>query len=165
MSKNKYQAQVWVLPEDDANRQIAQGFTLDPAVKPRSIHICPVALSCRGWMKVRDSFDHEYNEKLLRHPLCSMVLLVDFDGQGTTRGEEVLSCVDAELGARVFVRGSHDEPERLKAALRMSYEKIGRALAKECSDGTRTTWEHELLAHNRRELERMVAYVRPILFG
>jgi hypothetical protein len=47
----------------------------------------------------------------------------------------------------------------------MTYERIGKTLAKECSDGTRTIWEHELLAHNRAELARMLPYVRPILFG
>jgi hypothetical protein len=94
-----------------------------------------------------------------------MVLLVDFDARGTSRLEEVLSGVDAALKDRVFVLGAHDEPESLKTALRMPYEQIGKVLAKECSDGTRTTWEHELLAHNRGELERMVAHVRPILFG
>lgn len=35
MSKNKYKPQVWVLPEDDANRQIAVGFSIHDAVKAR----------------------------------------------------------------------------------------------------------------------------------
>jgi hypothetical protein len=56
-------------------------------------------------------------------------------------------------------------PERLKTALGMTYEQIGKTLARECNDGTRTHWEHELLAHNRAELERMGPLVRPILFG
>jgi hypothetical protein len=162
MSKNKYKKQVWVLPEDDANRQIAQGFTLEASVKERSIHVLPVA---GGWGAIRDGFNREYNNELIKHSLCSMVLLVDFDGKGTRRLEEVLSGVDAALKDRVFVLGAHDEPERLRTALRMTYEQIGKALAKECSDGTRTTWDHELLAHNRDELERMVPHVRPILFG
>jgi hypothetical protein len=162
MSKNKYKAQVWVLPEDDANRQIAQGFTLEASVKERSVHLLPVA---GGWTAIRDSFEHEYNSQLLQYPLFSMVLLVDFDDKGTGRLNEILSGVDAALKDRVFVLGAQDEPERLKPALRMTYEQIGRALAKECSDGTRSTWEHELLAHNRGELDRMVPRVRPILFG
>jgi hypothetical protein len=94
-----------------------------------------------------------------------MVLLVDFDDKGTRRLDEVLSGVDAALKDRVFLLGAHDEPERLRTALQMTYEQIGKALAKECRDGMRTTWEYELLAHNRGELERMVPHVRPILFG
>jgi len=162
MSKDKYQRQVWVLPEDDANRQIAQGFTLEASVKARSIHVLPVA---RGWPAIRDGFIRQYNSDLLKYSLCSMVVLVDFDDQGTRRLEEILSGVDATLKDRVFVLGAQDEPERLRTALRMTYEQIGKALAKECSDGTRATWEHALLAHNRSELERMAPHVRPILFG
>lgn len=159
--KNKYKKQVWVLPEDDANRQIAQGFALEASVRERSIHVEPVA---GGWTAVRDCFKRGYNDELLKYPLCSVVLLVDFDEMGAKRFEEVLSGVDAALKGRVFVLGARGEPEVLKTALRANYERIGRTLAKECADGTRTTWEHELLAHNRVELERMVPHVRPILF-
>lgn len=88
MSKNKYKPQVWVLPEDDANRQIAQGFLLETAVNERNIEILPVA---RGWPAIRDSFEQEYNGVLRAYPHCLMVLLVDFDNQGTSRLREVLS--------------------------------------------------------------------------
>src|SRR5262249_1591469 len=123
MSKSRYKRQVWVLPEDDANRQIAQGFTLEASVKERSIHILPVP---GGWAAIRDSFRHEYNNELLKYSLCTMVLLVDFDEQGTRRLEEVLSGVDAALKNRVFVLGARDEPEKLKTVLRMTYEQIGK---------------------------------------
>jgi hypothetical protein len=163
MSKNKYGPQVWVLPEDDANRQIAVGFTLEASVKSRNIEVLPVA---GGWTAIRDSFENHYNNDLQKHPHCLMVLLVDFDNQGARRLESVLSVVDSSLKNRVFVLGALDEPERLKAALKIpSYEKIGRALAKECSNATLTTWEHSLLSHNRPELTRMAPHVRPILFA
>lgn len=162
MSRDKYQKQVWVLPEDDANRQIAQGFTLEASVKARSIHVLPAA---GGWSAVRNSFSCQYNDDLLKYRSCVMVLLVDFDGQGAKRLEAVLSDRDPALEDRVFVLGADDEPERLKVELRMTYEQIGRALAKECRDGTRTLWEHNMLAHNQGELERMMPLVKPILFG
>lgn len=161
MSKNKYKKQVWVLPEDDANRQIAEGFALEASVKPRSIHIMPVA---GGWTAIRDSFERENNGALTRYPSCLMVLLVDFDNRGPRRLEDVLSGVDDVLKDRVFALGVQSEPEKLKAELG-SYEKIGRALARECREGTRTTWEHKLLAHNRGELDRMMPHMREILFG
>lgn len=162
MSKNKYKDQVWVLPEDDANRQIAEGFKLEASVKERNIHVLPVA---GGWTVIRDCFGREYNRILGEYSRCRMVVLVDFDQRGPERAEDVLAGVDAALRDRVFVLGAHDEPERLKTSLRMTYEQIGKALAKECKDGTRSTWEHQLLMHNRSELERMVLQVRPILFG
>ena len=55
------------------------------------------------------------------------------------------------------------EPEALRAALG-SYETIGRALAKDCREGTDTTWEHRLLRHNSGEIGRLRERVRPILF-
>lgn len=39
MSVNFYKPHVLVLPEDDANRQIAIGFLLDPGLKQRNIQI------------------------------------------------------------------------------------------------------------------------------
>lgn len=96
-----------------------------------------------------------------------MVLLVDFDNrvdEQTNRRDQVLAEVDEAVRDRVFVLGAQGEPEDLKAALG-SYEKIGKALARECAEGTRTTWEHPLLAHNRDELDRMMPAIRPILFG
>ncbi len=161
MSKNKYKPQVWVLPEDDANRQIAQGFTLEDTVKPRSIHVLPAA---GGWTAIRDSFEHSLNGELLKYPACLMVLLVDFDDRGPKRADDVLSGVADEMRDRVFVLGARGEPERLKTGLGMSFERIGRALAKECIEEKREVWAHELLAHNRGELDRMVPRIRPILF-
>jgi hypothetical protein len=38
------------------------------------------------------------------------------------------------------------------------------ALAKDCREGTDTTWWHALLQHNASELDRLRACVRPILF-
>ncbi|MFM7201662.1 MAG: hypothetical protein ACKO6N_12810 [Myxococcota bacterium] len=162
MSRNKYQKQVWVLPEDDANRQILQGFILEQHVRPRAIHMLPVA---GGWTALRDSFKREYNDSLRNHPECLMVLLVDFDGQSVERLQRVLSGVDDTLKDRVFVLGSKSEPEKLKTALGMNYEAIGRTLARECFSGQHETWMHELLAHNRQELERMTSRVKPVLFG
>jgi hypothetical protein len=48
MSVNKYEDHVLVLPEDDANRQIANGFILNSNVKERAIQVLPIA---DGWDK------------------------------------------------------------------------------------------------------------------
>ena len=58
---------------------------------------------------------------------------------------------------------SKDKPERLKEHLG-SYETIGQALAKDCQEGTRTTWNQEFLHHNSGELDRLWSSVRPFLF-
>jgi hypothetical protein len=69
------------------------------------------------------------------------------------------------LSDRVFVLGVLTDPERLSASLgHETRENIGRALARECYDGTDATWGHPLLRHNAGELDRLREHVRPILF-
>ena len=43
MSVNVYKPHVLVLPEDDANREIANGFLLAPSLKLRNIQVLPCA--------------------------------------------------------------------------------------------------------------------------
>jgi hypothetical protein len=166
MSVNKYQPHVLVLPEDDANRQMAIGFVLELSVRHRNVQVLPVA---GGWTHVRDEFVSNLQQRLLRWPAAHAVLLVDFDnrvdGDGRlVRREQVIPEVDTTLLQRVFVLGASGEPEALKKALG-GYEKIGKALGKECHDETRVTWAHPMLKHNGPELDRMIPVIRPILFG
>ncbi len=53
MSPNKYAPHVLVLPEDDANNDIANGFLRHDALDLRAIQVLPCA---GGWGKVRDAF-------------------------------------------------------------------------------------------------------------
>jgi hypothetical protein len=76
MSVNKYRSHVLVLPEDDANRQIANGFLLDESLNGRAIQ---VLRSPGGWSKVRDEFVRTHVAEMDRNTLRYMVLLVDFD--------------------------------------------------------------------------------------
>jgi hypothetical protein len=81
MSPNQYKPHILVLPEDDANRQIANGFIQSPNLNAQS------------------------------------------------------------------------------------FEEIGDVLAQDCSDNTNELWGHELLKHNKTELERMILSVKPFLFN
>src|SRR5215471_13504465 len=76
MSVNKYQPHVLVLPEDDANRQLANGFSLDPLLIDRRIDILEVA---GGWTNVLDRFRSDHVSEMDRYPQRFMVLLIDFD--------------------------------------------------------------------------------------
>ena len=60
--------------------------------------------------------------------------------------------------------GVLSEPRNLKTDIKKSYEKIGEALAKDCSDNTYELWGHNLLKHNKGELDRMASSVKPLLF-
>jgi hypothetical protein len=160
MSANRHRPHVVVLPEDDANRQLAKGFevALNQSVT-RSFTVLPPA---GGWTNVLEHFSSNQAARmdLFRHRF--MVLLIDFDGR-EERLNEVKAKIPEHLKERVFILGVLSEPENLKAKLG-PYETIGSAMAKDCRDGTDTTWGHDLLRHNAGEIARLRERVRPILF-
>jgi hypothetical protein len=159
MSVNKYLPHVYVLPEDDANRQLANGFVLDQALSTRSIQVLEEA---GGWNEVLDHFLSDQVGAMDRYPHRSMVLLIDFDRDGD-RLSYAKAKIPERLIERVYILGTWNEPEDLKVDLG-SYETIGRAMAKDCREGTNATWGHHLLQHNAGELNRLRERVRPILF-
>lgn len=159
MSVNKYQPHVLVLPEDDANRQLANGFLLDQSLLTRKIQVLE---EVGGWTRVLERFKSDHVIEMYRYPYRSMVLLIDFDGEGD-RLDDAKAAIPNDLSERVFVLGALSKPEALRRALG-DYETIGLALAKDCREETDTFWRHDLLRHNARELDRLREHVRPILF-
>jgi hypothetical protein len=155
---NRYKPHLLVLPEDDANRQLANGFLLHPSLSTQ-VQVLEVA---GGWTKVLDCFRSDHVSAMATYPNRTMVLLIDFDGR-QVRLEQAKTVIPDNLKDRVFVLGVWTEPEALRAILG-SYEKIGRAMAEDCREETAATWGHELLRHNASEMERLRRQVRPILF-
>ena len=45
-----------------------------------------------------------------------------------------------------------------------SLQNIGEELAEECAENRNGLWGHDLLIHNKPELERMILSVKPFLF-
>ncbi len=160
MSCNRYLPHVFVLPEDDANRQIANGFLLDQTLSPRSIQVLEEA---GGWHEVINRFLSDHVAGLQRYPDRSMVLLIDFDGDAD-RLSGIKARIPEHLTERVYVLGALNEPEDLKNAGLGGYETIGMAMAQDCREETDKTWGHRLLRHNAGELERLRERLRPILF-
>jgi hypothetical protein len=160
MSANKYQPHVLVLPEDDANRQLVNGFLLDSAISIRKIQVLTPA---GGWSKVLDCFTSDHLVEMDRYPGRFMVLLIDLDGFAE-RQAEAKTKIPGHLTDRVFILGALTTPEALRQAKLGSYEEIGSAMAKDCREGTDSIWGHELLQHNANELDRLRERVRPILF-
>ena len=160
MSVNKYLPHVLVLPEDEANQQLANGFQLDPSLDTRRMQILDEA---GGWLEVLNRFRADQLPDMDRFASRFLVLLIDFDGR-EDRLNEVRAAIPDRLKDRVFVLGAWSEPEELRQNLG-SYESIGLALARDCRDNTEETWAHDLLRHNAGELERLREHVRPILFS
>lgn len=159
MGVNKHRPHVFVLPEDDADRQLAVGFALAVTERfSRQIYILPVA---GGWTQVLDRFLSDEVKDMESCPNRYMVLLLDFD-RDEQRLSEVKSRIPEHLNEKVFVLGVWSEPEDLRVL--GSPEAIGSAIARDCREETDTTWNHDLLRHNTSELARLREHVRPILF-
>jgi hypothetical protein len=161
LSPNKDREHVFVLPEDDANKELANGFRERVDwTRYRRMQVLPPA---GGWTKVLERFKSDHVAGMERCPNRFMVLLIDFDGR-RDRLEKAKAAIPANLADRVFVLGALSQPEALKAALGLTFENIGSAMADDCREETDTTWGHELLRHNANELERLRQRVRSILF-
>jgi len=157
---NKYLPHIIVLPEDDANRQLANGFVLQAGVR----HVCiDIRRPAGGWVKVLEDFSLNRVDDLRKFSGRHVVLLIDFDGDFENRMRAVRAKIPEDFAARVFVLGTSSEPERLKAELGSSLEKVGTSLARACVDNVDDLWRHPLLAHNATELQRLTESVRPFL--
>jgi len=128
MSVNKFEPHLLVLPEDDANRQLVNGFITSPNLNIRAIQVLPVA---GGWEIAVRNFLNEEVQKLRTYNQRRFLLLIDFDGDSERRNE-VSNQIPEDISERVFVLGVLTEPERLRVMLGMNYEKIGASLADEC---------------------------------
>ena len=159
MSVNNYQPHLLILPEDDANRQIANGFGLE-VLHDRRIQILPEA---GGWTHVRNDFLNKQQISMQKFSARRIVLLLDFDNR-TDRRASIEKVIPAALKDRVFLLGARSEPEALVRGGSDTFESIGRRLAAECRDRNRILWQHDLLRDNLPELDRLEISVRPFLF-
>ncbi|MGK7872392.1 MAG: hypothetical protein AB4426_03480 [Xenococcaceae cyanobacterium] len=139
---NKYKPHLLVLPEDDANRQIANGFVLHPNLNERAIQVLP---SADGWRKVLDKFKNVHAPEMQKYPHRMIVMLIDFDDQQKERLSYIKNQITQNLIDRVFVLGVLSEPESLKKDIQRTFEDIGKVLSKDCSDNTNELWGHNLL--------------------
>ncbi len=158
---DKFRSHVYVLPEDDANRQIARGFVLHPVLSLSQNHI-KVLPPAGGWTKVRDAFKDVHAQEMRRYPERRMVLLIDCDEQ-TDRLDDVRNGIPEDLRDRVFVLGVLSNPERLRKRIGKSYEQIGEALCEDCVANTGKVRAHDLLEHNEDEMNCMVSSLKPFL--
>ncbi len=161
MSVNKYQPHLYLIPEDDANRQIANGFVMHSKVHARQVQVVAPA---GGWHRVLEVFRSEYLQLVQQNDRTHVVMVVDFDGHIDERLDGMNSQVPQAIRSRVFVVGARDTPEVLKKALNKGFEEIGRSLADDCDRNTVETWGHEHLRHNEPDRLRLVQVARPILF-
>jgi hypothetical protein len=157
MSVNRDLPHLLVLPEDDANRQLAVGFHLEL----NQIRQMQVLQPARGWNKVLDEFKEVHVSAMNRNLKRFVVLLIDLDGNSGRLGY-AKGLVPAHLADRVFILGVWTKPEDLENGF---LENFGEALARDCREETSRTWDHALLKHNEPEVARLRTLVRPFLFA
>jgi hypothetical protein len=160
MSINKNKPHLLILPEDDANRQIINGFIQNLNVNNRAIQILPIA---DGWKKAVDKFTNDHIKTMRQYPQRNILLIIDFD-ECEDRLNFVENYIPDDIKNRVFVLGVQSNPESLKRDIQKNFETIGESLATDCAENNHKLWEHRLLIHNKPELERMVLSVKPFLF-
>jgi hypothetical protein len=160
MSVNAYAPHLLVLPEDDANKDIANGFLLDSRVWPRKIQVLPPA---GGWSKTIDCVANDHAPGMQKFPERRLLLLIDFDNDVVNRLAIVSAKIPSAFSNRVYVLGVSSEPEMLRTACAKKLEPIGEALAGECAGNQQSLWAHPLLAHNGPELTRLIQDVKPFL--
>lgn len=151
MSINKHLPHLLVIPEDDANRQIMEGFRNHLSIAPRKIHVENVA---GGWQKALESFQDEHAPLMRKYDKRQVLIMIDFDevGNRLARAKEY---IPEDLRDRVFVLGSSSNPEKLSSALKLKKEEVGTELAQACVTDSGEIWDNPLLSHNQSELARM----------
>lgn len=158
---NKHRPHVWVIPEDRADEEIANGFVLHPRVDDRRVRVVEPA---GGWPRVLEMFKEEYVPQF-GNPNIHVVLIVDFDGDPVSRRARFEEEIPEPVRNRVFVLGPRDTPESLKQALEVKYETIGWNLAEDCFLDQREYWDHEQLSHNEQDRVRLTDLVKPFLIS
>lgn len=160
---NREKPHVIIFPEDDANRQIVNGFLTHLNINSGAIKMLPVA---GGWKNVADKFEKNLIPEMSKYPDMVVILLIDFDEKEGTKTNLTYakSKISSYLERRVFILGVFFEPEKLKKELG-SYESIGEKLAEECYENNDSFWQHPLLNHNQNELKRLSEIVKPIIFN
>lgn len=108
MGGNKFRPHVLVLPEDDANRQLANGFRLGVG-SIGQFHVEPVA---GGWNEVLGRFKSDHIAGMESNAHRLMVLLIDFDDDHD-RLERAKAVVPEHLIHRVFVLGAHAQSPKI----------------------------------------------------
>lgn len=102
--------------------------------------------------------------KMRQYQTRRFLLLIDFD-QDQHRLNHIQDKIPEDVADRVFILGIFSNPEILKRILGMSFESMGEELAENCAKNSDQLWQHDLLKHNQAEVERMIADVKPFLFG
>lgn len=166
MSINRYRKHLLILSEDDAYKDIANGFVNHYAIVGTQIHI---AQSAGGWRELLTLFTQTYLGDVRKYQERHVLMLLDLDGDQKNRTSEILEAIPNDVKDRVFFLCCLDEAEDFKRELGYGkFENFGERLAESCYcstyGGLDPIWGCMQLNHNNDELIRLAMAVRPLLF-
>src|SRR4051794_21703848 len=98
MSVNRERPHLYVIPEDDRDRELANGFIGNLWVNDRQAKVMPVA---GGWFSVLEKFKAEYIPYLRTYDQGYVVLLIDFDEDYDSRFSQFADQIPKEIKDRV----------------------------------------------------------------
>lgn len=150
-----------IVPEDQKNNDLINGFINGSRFDVRQIQVMPIA---GGWSKAADSVETlNLAERANRHVL----LVIDFDDNLEKRRKEIdkrlTKFLDEAQRKRVYLLDTRNIPEDFRSALHMSAEQVGAKLSLECEDPQSHFWQGALFEHNFDERTRLIAEVLPLL--
>lgn len=161
---NNYQPHIFVLPEDDANRSLANGFFTHQKLTIRNFHI---QKPLGGWCKVFDEFNENQIKKMSDYPKRILIMLIDFDKDYNSRIEKFHEAIPKDIKDRVFVLGVLSKPEELPSPHgEKGLEQHGLNLADDCANEQNKNihWNNDLLKHNLVELNGRIQQLKDLLF-
>ena len=165
MAVNNYDRHLLIIPEDDAYRDIANGFVGHFAVADKKIRVEKPA---GGWLKLRQSFTQDHEKGLRQYPKRHVLMLLDLDGS-PNRAQEFTNAISKDIRERVFLLCCRNEAENVKKELGYGhFEPIGQQMAQSCYDNARdapeSPWTCGQLRQNEGELRRLAEAVCSFLF-
>lgn len=168
MGVNNYQPHLLILSEDDAYKDMANGFFTHFAIISSGVHIAKPA---GGKAKLLDFFLQTHVTAVRKYQQRHVLLLLDLDGDLGCR-PNIVKQIPTDIHERVFFLCSLNEAENIKKDLGSGkFEAIGEKLAEVCYTDAYAhaqpgnPWLCPQLEHNRDEVERLARAVRPFLFN
>lgn len=161
MGVNRWEPHIVVIPEDEANLQLVNGFINYFAVNSRQLGLESPA---GGWMPALTLFESDHVSYLRRYKKGNVVILIDFDGEEDARRTYCENRIPDDVKPRTFLIGTRNQPEDLRREIKLSLESIGESAARDCAQNQTHFWGHDHLTHNLTELARLLPIAHPILF-
>jgi hypothetical protein len=148
MSVNREKWHLLIKPEDDANRQIANGFVESLELQAQNkVQLLPPA---GGWVKALEFIQCAQLERFRQR---RVLILIDFDKSLELRRKIVEKYTS--VSSRVFVVGAKPEAEDLRREMKCHFEECGERIAGDCVSRECAIWKLESLDHNEDMLNRL----------